>query len=163
MRVGIGYDIHQMEKRRKLTLGGVVLPYHSGLVGHSDADVMLHAICDALLGAAALGDIGQHFPNTDPKYYGISSLFLLNNVFKMLKEKRYRVVNVDVTIVAEEPKLAKHIPVMKQNISQVLEISEANINIKATTNEQLGSLGRKRGIAAHAVALIDENSTKKSK
>lgn len=155
MRVGIGYDVHRFSTNRKLILGGVHIPYTQGLVGHSDADVLLHAIMDALLGAAALGDIGQHFPDTDNQYKNKSSLELLKSVERKLKNEGYYVINIDSIIVAQEPKLAPYILKMRENISSVLEVSIENISIKATTTERLGFEGRKEGISAQAIALID--------
>lgn len=155
MRIGQGFDVHQLVTGRKLVIGGVEIAYEKGLLGHSDADVLLHAICDALLGAAALGDIGKHFPDSDPRYKGIDSRALLRHVFALLKEKGYRVVNVDATIIAEAPRMAPHIAAMCVNISADLEVGVNDINVKATTTEKLGFTGRGEGIAASAVCLID--------
>ncbi|MBI5417488.1 2-C-methyl-D-erythritol 2,4-cyclodiphosphate synthase [Candidatus Poribacteria bacterium] len=154
IRVGFGYDIHIFTSGRKLVLGGVEIPYSFGLLGHSDADVLLHAICDAILGAAALGDIGKHFPNTDKKFKGISSLILLKHVVKKIAVKKFSIINIDSTVVAEQPKISKYIHLMANTISPVLEIPPACINIKATTAEGLGAVGRKEGIAAYATALL---------
>lgn len=155
MRVGMGYDIHRLVVDRPCILGGVTIAAEKGLLGHSDADVLLHAVADALLGAAALGDIGWHFPNTDPTCKDISSLKILERVTHLLREKKYRIVNVDATLVGEKPKIKEHIPKMKENIAAVLGVSVEDVGIKATTNEGLGHLGRSEGIAAYAVALID--------
>ena len=154
MRVGMGYDVHRLVEDRKLILGGVEIPYEKGLLGHSDADVLLHAIMDALLGAAALGDIGKHFPDTDPAYKGISSIRLLEHVGKLLEEEDYVVGNIDATIIAQRPKMAPHIPKMRANVAKALQIEESQINIKATTEEGLGFTGAGAGIAAHAVVLL---------
>ena len=156
MRIGIGYDVHSLQTGRKLVLGGVHIPFDRGLLGHSDADVLLHAICDALLGAAALGDIGQHFPNTDPAYKNIESLLLLNQVNLRLAEAGYRVKNIDSTIIAKEPRLSPYLEAMKNNIASQLGISPNRVNVKATTSEKLGFEGRGEGISAQAIALIDE-------
>ena len=154
MRVGIGYDIHRLVKGRKLILGGVEIAHTHGLDGHSDADVVVHAIMDALLGAAALGDIGQHFPNTDPKYKGISSLELLKHVVKLITDHRTLITNIDAMVIAEEPKLAMHIEKMRTNIAKACGIDISQISIKATTNEGVGFIGRGEAIAAQAVALL---------
>ncbi|MCR6543927.1 2-C-methyl-D-erythritol 2,4-cyclodiphosphate synthase [Dehalobacterium formicoaceticum] len=154
MRIGCGYDVHALVPGRKLILGGVEIPYPSGLLGHSDADVALHAVMDALLGAAALGDIGKHFPDTDPKYQGVSSMVLLKEVQSLLQQKGFRVNNLDVVIVAERPKLAPYIETMCQNIAGVLDIERDRVNVKATTTEGLGFTGREEGLAAQAVAMI---------
>lgn len=154
IRVGFGLDFHRFAPDRKLILGGVEVPYEKGLAGHSDADVLSHAICDALLGAAGLGDIGQHFPDTDPKFKGISSLVLLREVRRMLQARRYRINNIDVTIVAQEPRLAPYLPEMAARLAEALELRKDLINIKATTPEGLGSLGRGEGLAAWAVAVL---------
>ena len=155
MRIGQGFDVHALVLGRKLVIGGVEIPYARGLQGHSDADVLLHAICDALLGAAGLGDIGQHFPDSDPAYAGIDSRKLLRNVSNRLKEQGLRLVNLDATIIAQEPRMAPHIPRMVGNIAADLEVAPALINVKATTTEHLGFLGRVEGIAAQAVALLE--------
>ena len=154
MRVGMGYDVHRLVPERELILGGVKIPFEKGLLGHSDADVLIHAVMDALLGAAALGDIGRHFPDTDPAYKGISSLLLLEKVGKLIKEQGYSVGNIDATIIAQRPKMLPHIPQMKENIEAALEISGDCLNIKATTEERLGFTGREEGIASHAVCLL---------
>lgn len=153
-RVGTGFDVHKFEEGRKLILGGVEIPYEKGLAGHSDADVLLHALMDALLGAAALGDIGRHFPDTDDKYRGISSLKLLEHVAGLLKSEGYSIGNVDVTIIAQAPKIAPHIEDMRENIARILKLEKSRINIKGTTTERLGFTGRKEGIAAEAVCSI---------
>lgn len=154
MRVGMGYDVHRLTKDRDLILGGVKIPWERGLLGHSDADVLIHAIMDALLGAAALGDIGQHFPDTDPAYKGISSIRLLKHVAALLSEKGYGIGNIDAVIIAQKPKMAPHIPQMKENIAEALEIDMDCLNIKATTEEKLGFTGREEGIASEAVCLL---------
>ncbi len=155
MRVGQGFDVHAFIGGRKLVIGGVEIPHEKGLDGHSDADVLLHAICDALLGAAGLGDIGQHFPDHDPKYAGIDSRGLLKDVAKKIRTLNFRIVNVDATILAQAPRMAPHIPRMIGNIAADLGLAPAAINVKATTTERLGFLGRGDGIAAQAVVLID--------
>lgn len=155
MRVGIGYDVHKLVDNRDLILGGVKIPFEKGLLGHSDADVLVHAIMDALLGAAALGDIGRHFPDTDEKYKGASSIELLKKVKALLEDKLYMTENIDATIIAQRPKLASYIPMMKKNICDALDISEDQVNIKATTEEGLGFTGEGLGIAANAVCLIE--------
>lgn len=155
MRVGTGYDVHRLVEDRKLILGGVDIPYEKGLLGHSDADVLLHAICDALLGAAALGDIGKHFPDSDDKYKGISSLKLLGYVGEMLNEKKYVIVNIDATIICQRPKLRPYIDEMVRNIANELSLDEDQVNVKATTEEQLGFTGEGLGISAQAVCSID--------
>ena len=155
MRIGQGLDVHAFVAGRKLMIGGVEIPYHKGLAGHSDADVLLHAICDALLGAAGLGDIGQHYPDTDPQYSEIDSRQLLRDVAKKLGGLKLKVVNVDATIVAEAPRMAPHVTRMVGNIAADLGVAPGAINIKATTTEQLGFIGRGEGIAAMAVALLD--------
>ena len=154
IRVGSGFDVHQLVEGRKLILGGVEIPYEKGLLGHSDADVLLHAIKDALLGAAALGDIGRHFPDSDERYRGISSVKLLKEVRNKLEEKRYRINNVDATIIAQAPRMAPYTETMRENIAGALEIPLEDINIKATTTEKLGFTGRGEGIAAQAVVTI---------
>ncbi|HXJ08702.1 MAG TPA: 2-C-methyl-D-erythritol 2,4-cyclodiphosphate synthase [Burkholderiales bacterium] len=155
MRIGQGFDVHAFVAGRKLMIGGVEIPYSRGLEGHSDADVLLHAICDALLGAAGLGDIGQHYPDTDQKYHEIDSRMLLRDVAKKLKAQKLKVVNIDATILAQEPRMAPHVPRMIGNIAEDLGVKPAAINIKATTTEGLGFVGRVEGIAAQAVALLD--------
>jgi 2-C-methyl-D-erythritol 2,4-cyclodiphosphate synthase len=155
MRVGQGFDVHQLVEGRKLIVGGVEIPYHRGLLGHSDADVLLHAICDAMLGAAGLGDIGKHFPDSDPRYQGIDSRKLLREVMRLLREKGYGVVNLDATLIAQAPKMAPHIPAMVNHIAEDLGVEADCINVKATTTEKLGYTGRGEGIAAQAVCLIE--------
>ncbi|HZQ74907.1 MAG TPA: 2-C-methyl-D-erythritol 2,4-cyclodiphosphate synthase [Burkholderiales bacterium] len=155
MRVGQGFDVHALVHGRKLIIGGVDIPHERGLEGHSDADVLLHAICDALLGAAGLGDIGQHYPDSDKAYAGVDSRTLLRDVVRKLARLNMKIVNVDATILAQEPRMAPHVPRMIGNIASDLGIAPAAINIKATTTEQLGFLGRAEGIAASAVALIE--------
>lgn len=155
-RFGMGYDVHQLVKDRRLFLGGVEVPHTLGLLGHSDADVLLHAVADALLGAAALGDIGRHFPDTDARYEGISSLVLLAQVAKLLQAHGYQVGNVDATIVAQRPKLAPYIPKMNENIARTLGIGIDQVNVKATTEEKLGFTGTEQGISAYAVAGIEK-------
>lgn len=154
IRIGTGYDVHRLVEGRPLILGGVEIPYPKGLLGHSDADVMLHALKDSLLGAAAMGDIGRHFPDTDNEYKGISSIKLLDRVRVMLREKGYRVNNVDITIIAEKPKLAPYIEAMRDNIAKSLEVDIDQVNVKATTTEGLGFVGEGLGIAAEAVSTI---------
>ena len=154
MRIGHGYDVHRLVENRKLILGGVEIPYEKGLLGHSDADVLTHAVMDALLGAAALGDIGLHFPDSDPAYRGISSLTLLSRVGELLAEKGYRVGNIDATVVAEEPKLRPYIDAMREKIAAALGIEPERVSVKATTEEGLGFTGERLGIAAHAVCLL---------
>jgi len=156
MRVGFGYDVHPFVSGRPLILGGIRIPYLLGLKGHSDADVLTHAICDALLGAVAEGDIGRHFPDTDPQYRDIKSLILLKKVLTKVREKGFRPINVDATIVAQKPKLADTIPRMVREVAEVLEIETGRINVKATTTEGLGFTGREEGIAAYAVVLVEE-------
>lgn len=154
IRIGHGFDVHQLVEGRKCIIGGVDIPHQKGLKGHSDADVLLHAICDALLGALALGDIGKHFPDTDPRFKGIDSRELLRHVTALIREKGYGVVNVDATVIAEEPKLAKHIATMCANIAADLGVAADCVNVKATTSERLGFTGRGEGIAAEAVCLV---------
>ncbi|MGZ3558062.1 MAG: 2-C-methyl-D-erythritol 2,4-cyclodiphosphate synthase [Thermodesulfobacteriota bacterium] len=160
MRVGFGYDVHSFIAGRPLILGGITVPYLFGLKGHSDADVLTHAICDALLGAIAEGDIGRHFPDTDPRYKDIRSTILLKNVLTRVREKGFHPVNIDVTIVAQKPKLSDFIPRMVKEISNVLEMETARVNVKATTTEGLGFTGREEGMAAYAVALVEETKEK---
>ena len=155
MRVGHGYDVHRLTEGRKLILGGVEIPYEKGLLGHSDADVLAHAVMDALLGAAGLGDIGRHFPDNDDRYLGADSLMLLKEVCRLLKEKGYRVGNVDATVIAQRPKLMNYIPEMRRNLADTMGVAEDAVNVKATTEEKLGFTGEGLGIAAHAVALIE--------
>ena len=154
MRIGHGYDVHKLVEGRRLILGGVDIPYEKGLLGHSDADVLTHAVMDALLGAAALGDIGQHFPDTDPAYAGADSLALLKAVMGLLSKAGYTVGNVDATILAQAPKLAPHIPQMRENLARAMGVDVGQVSVKATTEEGLGFTGQKEGIAAHAVALL---------
>jgi len=156
MRIGHGYDVHRLVEDRKLILGGVEIPYERGLLGHSDADVLAHAIMDALLGAAALGDIGQHFPDTDPAYKGADSLKLLEHVISLLEQRGWRVGNVDATVIAQRPKLAGFIPQMRANLAARMKVDEDRVNVKATTEEKLGFTGSGEGIAAHAVALLEK-------
>lgn len=155
VRVGHGYDVHRLVEERKLILGGVEIPYERGLLGHSDADVLTHAVMDALLGAAALGDIGQHFPDSDPAYKGADSLKLLDHVMGLLEEKGWRVGNVDATVIAQRPKLAGYIPAMRENLAARIGIDLDQVNVKATTEEKLGFTGAGEGIAVHAVALLE--------
>lgn len=156
MRIGHGYDVHRLAEGRRLILGGVDIPWEKGLLGHSDADVLTHAVMDALLGAAGLGDIGQHFPDTDPAYAGADSLKLLEHVAELLRERGFAVGNVDATILAQRPKLAPHIPRMRDNLARVMGIDPGRVNVKATTEEGLGFTGSGEGIAAHGVALIEK-------
>ena len=155
MRIGHGYDVHQFADDRKCIIGGVEIPYEKGLLGHSDADVLLHAVSDALLGAAALGDIGGMFPDTDDAFLGADSLVLLEQVVHRLKENGYRVGNIDATIIAQAPKMAPHIPAMRENIANACGVELGAVNVKATTEEHLGFTGRKEGVSAHAVARIE--------
>jgi 2-C-methyl-D-erythritol 2,4-cyclodiphosphate synthase len=157
MRIGQGYDVHQLVEGHMLIIGGVSIPYEKGLLGHSDADVLLHAICDAMLGAAALGDIGRHFADTDSKYKNIDSRILLREVMHLVREKGYRVGNVDATIIAQAPKMAPHIFQMVENIAADLRVEKSAVNVKATTTEKLGLTGRGEGIAAQAVVLLLAN------
>ena len=154
MRVGMGYDVHRLVEDRKLIIGGVEIPYEKGLLGHSDADVLLHAIMDALLGAAALGDIGKHFPDNDDRYKGISSLELLRQVGKLLDEKNYVIENIDATIIAQAPKMRPHIDTMRENIAKALLIDVGQVNVKATTEEGLGFTGSGEGISSQAICLV---------
>ena len=156
MRIGHGYDVHRLVEGRDLILGGVKIDFELGLLGHSDADVLLHAVSDALLGAAGLGDIGRHFPDTDPKYKGADSRVLLRHVVKLVRENGYRISNVDVTMIAQKPKLKDHIPQMVKNIAADLEIPENRVNVKATTEEKLGFTGTMEGLRCHAVCLLEE-------
>ena len=155
MRIGHGYDVHRLVEGRDLILGGVKIPYERGLDGHSDADVLVHAVMDALLGAAALGDIGKHFPDTDPQYKGADSLELLRIVGEKIKEAGYKVCNIDVTMIAQRPKLAPHIPTMLENIARVLSVELSQVNVKATTEEHLGFTGDGSGMSCHAVCLLE--------
>lgn len=157
IRVGQGYDVHQLVPGRNLILGGVLIDFHLGLEGHSDADVLLHALIDSILGAAALGDIGQHFPDSDPTYKDIKSRDLLKDVLKLIKLKKFKIVNIDATIICQEPKLSKFIPKMIENISSDCECDKSQINIKATTTEMMGYIGRSEGIAAQCSCLIESS------
>ena len=156
MRVGMGYDVHKLVENRKLILGGVEIPYEYGLLGHSDADVLTHAIMDSILGAAALGDIGQHFPDHDDRSLGADSTELLRHVMELIREKGYRSGNLDATIIAQKPKLMSYLPQMRKKLAEVMEISEDRLNLKATTEEHLGFTGRQKGISAHCVCLLEE-------
>ena len=158
MRIGQGYDVHRLTEGRKLILGGVEIPYEKGLLGHSDADVLIHAVMDALLGAAALGDIGQHFPDTDPAYKGISSIELLGKVGALLEEKGYVIENIDATIIAQRPKLASYRPQMEENIVEALHLDPSRVSVKATTEEGLGFTGSGEGIASQAITLLTETA-----
>lgn len=155
MRIGLGYDVHQLVEGRKLWLGGIEIPHAKGLLGHSDADVLLHAICDAMLGAAALGDIGKHFPDTDPRYKGIDSKLLLSHCNELLKQQDLSVGNIDSIIVAQKPKVGPYIPQMRQTIADILGIDPCFVSVKATTTEHLGFEGREEGISAHAIVLLN--------
>ena len=156
IRCGIGYDVHRLAKGRRLILGGVEIAHSRGLEGHSDADVLSHAIADALLGAIAAGDIGQHFPNTDESIRGISSIEILRHVTALLAKNKAKAKNIDVTVIAEEPKIAPHIPAMRKTIAEAISLGEFSISIKATTNERLGAIGRGEGIAAMAIATVEQ-------
>lgn len=156
LRIGMGYDVHKLVEGRKLIMGGEEIPHHLGLLGHSDADVLIHAIMDALLGAAALGDIGKHFPDTDPQYKGISSIKLLEHVSELLKQNHIKINNIDSTIIAQKPKMAPHIMTMRENIAKALDIALDQINVKATTEEGLGFTGTEEGIASQAIVLLDK-------
>ncbi len=156
IRIGHGYDVHKLVPNRKLIIGGVTIPHEMGLLGHSDADVLCHAIADAILGAAGKRDIGHHFPDSDPQYSGISSLFLLSKVEELIRNDGYIVGNIDCTIIAQAPKMSPYIVRMMENIAKTLNISKEDINIKATTEEKLGFTGRKEGISAHAVCIIEK-------
>lgn len=156
MRIGSGYDVHRLVRERELILCGVKIPYELGLLGHSDADVALHALCDAILGAAALGDIGRHFPDTDERYRGISSMLLLGHVAELISEKGYKIGNADITIVCQRPKIAEYIGQMRENVAGVLGVGIGRVNVKATTTEKLGFEGRGEGISASAVVLLEE-------
>ena len=159
MRIGHGYDVHRLVEGRKLVLGGVEISYEKGLDGHSDADVLVHAVMDALLGAVALGDIGKHFPDTDEAYRGIDSLLLLDHVSEAIAQKGYTISNIDVTVIAQKPKLSPYIPRMKERLTQRLCLEEDQLNIKATTEERLGFTGRGEGISCHAVCLLEKNTS----
>ena len=156
MRIGHGYDVHRLVEGRDLILGGVKIDYEKGLLGHSDADVLLHAVSDALLGAAGLGDIGRHFPDTDPKYKGADSLMLLREVYRKISEKGFRVGNIDVTMIAQKPKLKDFIPQMRENIAAAVNVIPDRVNVKATTEEKLGFTGSGEGMSCHAVCLLEE-------
>ena len=156
MRIGHGYDVHKLVEGRDLILGGVKIEYEKGLLGHSDADVLLHAVSDALLGAAGLGDIGRHFPDTDPQYKGADSLMLLEIVGSKVRDAGYRISNIDVTMIAQKPKLKDHIYQMQENIARVLMLDVSRVNVKATTEERLGFTGREEGLSCHAVCLLEE-------
>lgn len=155
IRIGHGYDVHRFAENRDLILGGVKIDYEFGLLGHSDADVLLHAVCDALLGAAALGDIGKHFPDSDDRYKGIDSMVLLRHVSSLLAEKGYKLVNIDATVIAQKPKIGKFTDKMAENIASACNVGAGRVNVKATTEENLGFTGRLEGISAHAVCLIE--------
>lgn len=157
MRIGHGYDVHRLTQGRRLILGGVDIPWNRGLLGHSDADVLTHAVMDALLGAAGLGDIGKAFPDTDPAYEGADSVALLERVARMIGQAGYRVGNVDATVLAQRPKLLPHIPQMRSNLARAMGVAEGRVNVKATTEEGLGFTGSGEGMAAHAVCLLEEN------
>ena len=156
MRIGHGYDVHKLVEGRKLILGGIEVPHTLGLLGHSDADVLIHAIMDSILGAAALGDIGQHFPDNDDRYLGADSTELLRHVMELIREKGYRIGNLDATIIAQKPKLMSYLPQMRKKLVEVMGISEDRLNLKATTEEHLGFTGRQEGISAHCVCLLEE-------
>ena len=158
MRIGMGYDVHKLVEGRKMIIGGVEIPYEKGLLGHSDADVLLHAISDALLGAAALGDIGKHFPDTDPQYKGISSILLLKKVGELLNEQYFLIENIDATIIAQAPKMRPHIDTMRENIAKTLGIEVSQVNVKATTEEGLGFTGAMEGISAQAICMLNSPS-----
>ena len=161
IRVGIGYDTHPFAKDRRLIIGGIEIPFHLGLAGHSDADVLLHAVCDSLLGAIAEGDLGAFYPDTDPRYRGISSLKLLEGVYERVVKKGYRLVNLDAVLIAEQPRLAAHLPSMKQAIAKVLKAKEQDISIKVKSNERMGFIGRGEGIAAQAVCALKKHEKKR--
>ncbi len=160
-RIGLGYDVHQLVEGRPFWLGGILIPHHQGALGHSDADVLIHAICDALLGAANLRDIGYHFSNTDAQYHNIDSKILLKKVVEMLRQNEYEIGNVDATLCLEAPKINPHIPAMQKCLAEVMQIGETEISIKATTKEKLGFVGREEGVEAHAIALIYKDHTPK--
>ena len=155
MRIGIGYDVHQLCEGRKLILGGVEIPFERGLLGHFDADVLIHAIMDAMIGAMGLGDIGKHFPDTDPAYKGISSVALLEHVTGLMKQQGYKIGNVDAVVIAQRPKIGPHFPAMKTILAKAMECEEEQLNLKATTEEKLGFTGREEGMAAQAVCLLE--------
>ena len=154
LRVGIGYDVHQLVPHRKLIIGGIIIKYELGALGYSDADVLIHAIADALLGAAALGDIGKHFPNSDENNAGLPGNILLGKVFNLLKSNNFNIVNIDSTVILQSPKISEHIPQMRKNISEVLKLDIKNVSVKATTTDKLGFTGRNEGIAAEAIVLL---------
>lgn len=156
MRIGHGYDVHRLVENRRLIIGGVDIPYEKGLLGHSDADVLLHAVCDALLGAAALGDIGKHFPDSDDKYKGIDSTLLLKHTADLIITNGYKISNIDCTLIAQQPKMAPHIDAMRENIAKCVGVDVSRVNVKATTEEHLGFTGEGLGICAHAVCLLEE-------
>lgn len=156
-RTGIGYDVHQLKEGLPLWIGGINIPHSHGLLGHSDADVLIHAICDALLGAATLGDIGKHFPDTDPAYKGIDSKILLRNVCKLLRSKGYEIGNVDCILCAQKPKVAPFIPAMREKLAECMDVDQDQVSVKATTTEHLGFEGRQEGMSAYASALITKN------
>jgi 2-C-methyl-D-erythritol 2,4-cyclodiphosphate synthase len=158
MRIGHGYDVHRLVEGRPLMLGGIEVPHTLGLLGHSDADVVLHAICDAILGALGLGDLGRHFPDSDPQFKGVASSVLLGQVIELMRKKRYAIANLDATIIAQKPRLAQHIPAMQSAIARICECAREQINIKATTTENLGFEGRMEGISTHAVVLLTQES-----
>jgi 2-C-methyl-D-erythritol 2,4-cyclodiphosphate synthase len=158
MRIGHGYDVHRLVEGRPLMLGGIEVPHTLGLLGHSDADVVLHAICDAILGALGLGDLGHHFPDSDPQFKGVASSVLLGRVIELMRKKRYAIANLDATIIAQKPRLAQHIPAMQSAIARICECAREQINIKATTTENLGFEGRMEGISTHAVVLLTQES-----
>jgi 2-C-methyl-D-erythritol 2,4-cyclodiphosphate synthase len=158
MRIGHGYDVHRLVEGRPLMLGGIEVPHTLGLLGHSDADVVLHAICDAILGALGLGDLGRHFPDSDPQFKGVASSVLLGHVIELMRKKRYAIANLDATIIAQKPRLAQHIPAMQSAIARICECACEQINIKATTTENLGFEGRMEGISTHAVVLLTQES-----
>ena len=155
-RIGHGYDVHKLEDGKKFVIGGIEIEHYKGAVGHSDADVVIHVICDALLGALSLGDIGKHFPDTDDKYKGIDSKILLQKVLKLVQEEKYQVSNVDVTILLQKPKLRNYIDSMRDTLSNIMEINKSQISVKATTTEGLGFVGREEGVAAHCVCILKQ-------
>tara|TARA_Y100001970_G_C13743092_1_gene607216 strand:- start:80 stop:559 length:480 start_codon:yes stop_codon:yes gene_type:complete len=155
-RIGHGYDVHKLEEGKKFVIGGIEIEHHKGAVGHSDADVVIHVICDALLGALSLGDIGKHFPDTDDKYKGIVSKILLQKVMKLVQEEKYQISNVDVTILLQKPKLRNYIDSMRYTLSNIMEINKSQISVKATTTEGLGFVGREEGVAAHCVCILKQ-------
>ena len=155
-RIGHGYDVHKLEEGKKFIIGGIEIDHEKGAVGHSDADVVIHVICDALLGALSLGDIGKHFPDTDNKYKGIDSKILLQKVMKLVKEEKYQISNVDVTILLQKPKLRNYIDSMRDTLSNIMEINKSQISVKATTTEGLGFVGREEGVAAHCVCILKQ-------